>query len=130
MSLEVLISLLEVESTLKAFAKDKIPGPDGWTFEFYLHFLPLLSPEIVNAMEDSHISGIDPNALNTTYLTLIPKKEHPDSLNDYRPIYLCNLLYKLISKIIAERLKSFMGKFISVEQFSFLLDRQIIDVMG
>ena len=119
-SLEVLISLLEVESTLKAFAKDKSPRPDGWTSEFYLHFLPLRGPEIVNAMEDSHISGIDPNALNTTYLTLIPKVDRPSSFVEYRPIALCNLLYKLMSKIIAGRIKGALGRSISAEQFGFL----------
>ena len=68
--------------------------------------------------------------MNSTYLTLIPKKDHPDTFDDYWPISLCNLLYMLISKIIAEILKLFLGKYISEEQFAFLLDRQIIDVLG
>lgn len=90
----------------------------------------MLGVELVQAIEDTKCSGVIPDNLNTTYLTLIPKLDRPVSVGDYRPIALCNLLYKLITKIIAERLKPVLGKFISVEQFGFLPNRQILHAVG
>ena len=73
--------------------------------------------------------GMIPETLNSTYLTLIPKMDRPSSFGDYRPIALCNLLYKLITNIITECLKPFLGLHISPKQFGFLHDRQILDVV-
>ena len=81
-------------------------------------------------MEESCSQRKISELLNSTYLSLIPKKDHSDSFNDYRPISLCNLLYKLITKIIAERLKPYLGKFISEEHFTFFLDIQITNAVG
>ena len=86
--------------------------------------------EMVAAIEDSWLSSTIPNSLNNTFLTLIPKVDRPSSFGDYRPIALCNLFYKMISKIIAERLKPYLGLHISPEQFGFLHDRHILDVVG
>ena len=63
----------EVENTLKGFALDKSPGLDGWTMEFYLHFFNMLGMELVQAIGDSRISGVIPDKLNSTYLTLVPR---------------------------------------------------------
>ena len=68
--------------------------------------------------------------LNSIYLTLIPKKDHPNSFNDLRCINLSNLLYKFVSNIIEERMNPFLGNFIMEEQISFFPDRKIIDVVG
>jgi hypothetical protein len=68
--------------------------------------------------------------LNATFLALIHKKENPSSFGDFRPTYLCNLVYKIITKIIAKRIKSIMSFGISKEQFGFLEGRQITDVIG
>lgn len=124
------ITLKEVEATLEVFAKDKILGPDDWTVKFFLKFLDLLGPELVEAIEDTRVSGVNLEELKKTYLTLIPKVDRPTSFADYRPIALCNLLYKLITKIIVEQLKAFLREFVSPEQFDFLLNRQILDVVG
>ena len=74
--------------------------------------------------------GSIPDNLNTTYLTLISKVDRPSSFAEYRPIALCNLLYKLVTKIIVGRMKETLGRFITQEQFGFLPDRQILDAAG
>ena len=64
------------------------------------------------------------------FLALIPKKDKPWTFADFRPISLCNLLYKLIAKVIAGRLKPFLDLGISQEQYGFLKDRQISEPIG
>lgn len=125
-----LVSMAEVERSLKAYAKDKSPGPDGWTIEFYLQFFDFLGGELVASIEDARVSGVIPESLNVTFLTLIPKVDRPLSFSEYRPIALCNLLYKLISKIIASCMKEVLGRFILAEQFGFLPGKQIMDAAG
>jgi hypothetical protein len=69
-------------------------------------------------------------ALNSTFITLIHKKNEPNSFEEIRPISPCNLIYKLISKILANGLKGMLSKVILEEQFGFLFNRQIHDVVG
>ena len=107
------VTLNELESALKSFNKDRSPGPDGWPVEFYLHFFNLLGPTLVQMVDYTRTSGYIPSSLNSTFITLIPKKDKPRTFADFRPISLCNLLYKLIAKVIAGRLKPFLDSGIS-----------------
>ena len=123
-------TLKEVEDVLKGFKKDKSPGPDGWAVEFYLHFFDLVGKDILNVIEHSRLEGRVIGALNATFITLIPKCDKPTTLAEYRPISLCNLIYKTFSKLAAIRLKVVLDKVISKHQFGFLHDRQIIEPIG
>ena len=69
--------------------------------EFFLAFFDILGTELVNMVEASRLEGRVTPSLNSTFIALIPKKEKPFSFADYRPISLCNLVYKLISKVAA-----------------------------
>jgi len=69
-------------------------------------------------------------AYNTTFIALIPKEENPTTFEKFRPISLCNYIYKIISKVIARRLKSVLSKQISREQFGFLEGRWIQKEVG
>jgi hypothetical protein len=110
--------------------KDKSPGPDGWTQELFQHFFEIMGLDMLNAVEESRLTGKIPGALNATFFTLIPKSSKPVNFNDFRPIALCNFMYKVISKTIANRLKDTLAKCISFEQFGFLKDRLIYDAVG
>ena len=66
-------------------------------------------------------------SLNTTFITLIPKIKHPKKVVDFRPISLCNVIYKLISKVVVNRLKKFLAQAIPESQSDFLSRRLITD---
>uniref|UniRef100_A0A0V0GMI2 Putative ovule protein n=1 Tax=Solanum chacoense TaxID=4108 RepID=A0A0V0GMI2_SOLCH len=66
-------------------------------------------------------------SFNATFIVLIPKKDGAEELKDFRPISLIGGVYKIISKLITERLKSVVGKLIDEHQMAFLKGRQIMD---
>lgn len=123
------ITLEELEGTVKWFKKDKNPGSDGWLVEFYLAFLELLGQDLLAVIEESRLTGHIYPPINYTYLALIPKTDSPSSFNDFRPISLCNYLYKIISKIIANRITPILSNHISLEQFASLHHRHIQDAI-
>jgi hypothetical protein len=81
-------------------------------------------------VEDTRISGRIPQSLNSTFIELIPKVDKPETLDEFRPISLCNCAYKIVSKIIARRLKKILSKNISEQQFGFLEGRRIREAIG
>ena len=109
------VTIAEIESALHSFKKDRSPGPDGWPAEFYIHFFGLLGKDLLAAIEHTRVSGCVPPSLNSTFLAMIPKKDKPITFADFRPISLCNLLYKLISKVIVVHLKPHLDTHISRE---------------
>eukprot|EP00253_Pinus_taeda_P001598 PITA_01598 len=120
----------EFESTMKNMGKDKSPGPDGWTIELFLHFFDLIGSEITEVVEESRLKGEIYRPFNSTFIVLIPKKDEPETFEDFRPISLCNCIYKIIAKVIASRLVPILSKNISMEQFGFLEGRQIHEAIG
>jgi len=66
-------------------------------------------------------------SLNVTFIALIPKEEHSQTLDKFRPIALCNVIYKIISKVIASQLKPLLPLLISLEQSSYVEGRKITD---
>jgi len=124
------VSEEELKEALLSFQKDKSPGPDGWTIEFLLELYEFLGNDILKVVEDSRTSGRLPASFNSTFIALIPKIDNPSSLDDFRPISLCNCIYKVISKIIARRIKRILSSNISMEQFGFLKGRQIHEAIG
>jgi hypothetical protein len=81
-------------------------------------------------VEESRLKGIISRGLNSTFLALIPKVNKPLTFGDFRPISLCNLCYKVITKIIANRIKPILSRSLSEEQLGFLKGRQIQDAIG
>jgi len=124
------ISEEELKEVLGSFQKDKSPGPDGWTIEFFLDLYEFLGSDLMAVIEDSRVTGRLPASFNSTFIALIPKSDNAETLNEFRPISLCNCIYKIISKVIARRLKKNLSNNISAEQFGFLEGRQIHEAIG
>jgi hypothetical protein len=78
-------------------------------------------------LEEFYNKGVLPKAVNASFLTLIPKGDHPQRLMDYRPICLIGCIYKILSELLANRLKGVIGKLISKNQTGFVPGRQILD---
>lgn len=117
----------ELNQVIKSMKGDKSLGPDGWTVEFFAHFIDIFQEDLLQIVEESRKKGYIHPHLNSTYISFIPKKSEAETFTDYRPISLCNLTYKIISKIIENRLKVSLSKFISPEQYEFLNNRIIHD---
>ena len=81
----------------------KAPGPDGFTTNFFHLFWEQIKLEVWDLVEESRTLLWILPSLNKTFLTLIPKEENSSTPDKYRPTALCNVIYKLISKVIANR---------------------------
>ena len=82
------VSEEELKATLLSFQKDKSPYPDRWTVEFFLAGYDIIGPDLLLLVEETRVNGVLHLPLNSTFLTLIPKKDKTESLEDYRPISL------------------------------------------
>ncbi|RVW99041.1 Transposon TX1 uncharacterized 149 kDa protein [Vitis vinifera] len=125
--LEIPLSEGEVFSTLSDLGKDKAPGPNGFTMAFWLFCWDVVKIEIMGFFREFHERGKFVKSLNATFLVLVLKKGGAEDLKDFRPISLVGSLYKLLAKVLANRIKKVMGKVISESQNAFVEDRQILD---
>lgn len=105
---------------MKEMPNGKVPGPDGFTIEFYKACWDIIKTEVWEVVEDSRRSSSFLKSLNSTFITLTPKEEEANTPSKFHPIALCNVLYKLISKVIANRLKTILPGIISEEQSSYV----------
>jgi hypothetical protein len=95
----------EITSSLNQMAPTKAPGPDGFSACFYQQNWGTIHGKVCNAiLHFLNFSDMDVK-INSTYVALVPKIVSPASVSDFRPISLCNVIYKLISKVLANRLK-------------------------
>lgn len=117
----------ELEEAIKQMQRVTAPGPDGFTVDFFVHFWDLFKQDILQIVEASRTKGGILKAFNATFLTLIPNEEGADAPSLFRPISLCNVIYKITSKIIANRIKPLLPDLISEEQSGFVAGRQILD---
>ncbi|CAK8579668.1 unnamed protein product [Lathyrus sativus] len=106
---------------------DKSPGPDGFNPAFYQKFWHLCGDDIWVAAKNWLDRGFFPDSLNETNICLIPKCTNPHTMKDLRPISQCNVIYKLVSKLLANRLELCLGKCVSEEQSAFVKGRSILD---
>lgn len=107
----------------------KAPGPDGYTVEFFKETCAIIGDDVTAAVQSFFILGFRPKGLNSTILALTPKKIEAKEMKDYRPISCCNVLYKVISKLLANRLKSILAKCISVNQSAFIKERLLMEIV-
>lgn len=99
---------------------DKSPGPDGLNPRFYQHYWSLVEEEVTRFIQGVLVTrDFDPD-LNETSIVLIPKKSNPEVITDLRPIALCNMIFRILSKVLANRLRPIFHKIISENQGAFI----------
>ncbi|XP_026417308.1 uncharacterized protein LOC113312787 [Papaver somniferum] len=117
----------DVFQVVKDMASWCSPGPDGFRAGFYHVNWDIVGNDVVQAVQSFFSSGYMPREFNKTYLSLIPKNDKAKYPADFRPIGLCNTIYKIISKILANRIKPYLKRIISPFQSAFVPGRAIQD---
>ena len=125
--LEAPFSADDIWAALQDMGDLKAPGADGIPSIFYKRFWALVGDKVKQEVLNVLNGGFSPQGWNDTVVVLIPKTNKPEKLKDLRPISLCNVAYKLISKAIANRLKDLLPDIISQFQSAFVPGRLITD---
>ncbi|GKE08990.1 RNA-directed DNA polymerase, eukaryota [Tanacetum coccineum] len=117
----------EIKRAVWDCGTDKAPGPDGFTFGFYRRFWYLIESDVYDAVRYFFTYDDIPKGCNSSFIALIPKIPDANLVKDFRPISLVGSLYKIISKILANRLVGVLGDIVSEVQSAFIADRHILD---
>ncbi|GJZ18722.1 RNA-directed DNA polymerase, eukaryota [Tanacetum coccineum] len=125
--LESSITREEIRNAVWGCGENKSPGPDGFTFEFFGKFWSVVGLDFCIAVEWFFDHASFSIGCNSSFIYLISKSLDPKSVCDYRPISLIGSMYKVITKILANRLSMVISDLISDVQTTFLPNRQILD---
>ena len=117
----------EIKDGLWALKAFRAPRSDGLHVGFYKRFWMITEKSVEEVVKEVFERGCVPFYLNKTLITLIPKHSGADSLRSFRPISLCNIVYKVISKIIVARLRPFLDSLISLLQAAFVSGQKRVD---
>ena len=112
----------EIEQALKQMHPMKALGPDGMPPLFYQHFWPTVKSIVIQTVLDFLNNGVAPPKFHETHIVLIPKIKNPERVTDYRHISLCNVAYKLASKVVANRLKLVLQDIVCENQSAFVAE--------
>ena len=95
----------EILSVVRDMEGDKAPGPDGFSMAFFHHCWSVVEKDVLVAFEEFYQHCKFEKSLNATFIALIPKKNDASNIRDFRPISLVGSLYKILAKVLANRLK-------------------------
>ncbi|XP_048494804.1 uncharacterized protein LOC125494938 [Beta vulgaris subsp. vulgaris] len=120
-------SLEEIDSAVTACNSKKAPGPDGYNFGFIKAAWNIIKTDVYLLVQEFWQTGKLPKGSNMAFITLIAKIKNPNGFKDYRPISMVGSIYKIIAKLLTQRLKQVMSSLVGPLQTSFIEDRQILD---
>ncbi|XP_060195114.1 uncharacterized protein LOC132624337 [Lycium barbarum] len=117
----------EIYAAILDMPKEKAPGVDGFPIEFFTRNWEIVKKEVIEAVQNFFSTRkLDPT-VNCTAVTLVPKKQTPTHVKDYRPIACCTTIYKIIAKVLTSRLKTVIDGLIGCCQSAFIEGRHILD---
>lgn len=102
---------------------DKVSGPNVCPLSFFQHFWDVVRESVIQFVKEAFRRGTILEEMNKVAICLLPKIEEIESLSNFHPIALCNVLIKIISKVLASRLQSVMHKLTGKFQSSFISGR-------
>ncbi|KAK0574015.1 hypothetical protein LWI29_017005 [Acer saccharum] len=117
----------EIRDVCFSLHPNKAPGPDGFNAHFFKKTWDIVGEDVINAIQKFFRSGHFLKEINATILALVPKVPNPSKMKDFRPISCCNTLYKIIAKIIANRIKPCLPDIINPSQSAFVAGRSTGD---
>ena len=117
----------EVFAAIKSLGQEKAPGPDGFPMVFFYKFWNMLKIDVMQVVSEFYHHASFDWRLNATFITLLPKIDQVEDVKDFRPISLLSSTYKIVSKVLASRLKKLLPKLPSEHQSAYIKGRQIAD---
>jgi len=117
------ITLQEVDYVVMKMKEDTTPGLNGFTTNFFHACWDMLNMDVLDIVEESCNHQWALPSLSATFITLIPKEENDAVPSKYRPITLCNVTYKIITKVIENMIKPLLPLLISPEQTCYVEGR-------
>ncbi|KAK3187757.1 hypothetical protein Dsin_027318 [Dipteronia sinensis] len=125
--LERPFTIEEVQEAVSSCDGNKAPGQDGMNLNFIKANWEVIQEDFLRFIHEFYKEGAIVEELNKTFIALIPKGGRPETMSDFQPISLVGSMYKVLAKILANRLKSIMDTVIGETQMAFVKKRQIID---
>ncbi|XP_026383602.1 uncharacterized protein LOC113279107 [Papaver somniferum] len=125
--LDVIPSTEEIKKTLFEMDPDSSPGPNGYSGSFYKACWHIIQDDVVNAVQFCWRRRFIPKGLNSNFIVLLSKVEGARSPNQFRPIGLSNVSFKIFTKIISSRISTLMHKLISPRQAAYIKGKNIQD---
>ncbi|MFS7913005.1 putative RNA-directed DNA polymerase [Helianthus anomalus] len=126
-SLVAVFSKEEIKVAVWDCGSNRAPGPDGFNFHFIKHFWDIFEDDFKQVLDEFHSNRSVSRGCASAFITLIPKVRDPSNLGEYRPISLVGAINKVVSKVLANRLKKVLGSVISDNQSAFLSGKFILD---
>lgn len=121
-----LFSVADVREAIFSIPNDKAPGPDGFSMGFYKSAWSIVGEDVTKVVLNFFHSGKILGKINATNIALVPKTKCPQQVADYRLISCCNVIYKVISKLVSKRLNEVLHLLVSDAQTAYVSGRSII----
>ena len=119
----------ELKDTLWGCGSNKSERPDGINFKFIKRFWNFVKPDVLRFLDEFYVNGSFPKGCNASFIVLIPKVTNPQSLDEYKPISLIGCMYKIVAKLLTNRLKKIMPILIDERQSAFIEGRHLLQIV-
>jgi len=120
----------EIDLVIRSLPNGHAPGPDGFNGLFIKKCWEILKGDFTRLFNDFFTSNIDLRSINSSIIALIPKKDNPETVDDFRPISLLNYTLKCITKLLSTRLQSVILQLVHQNQYGFIKGRTIQDCLA
>jgi len=117
----------EIRDAIFDMEHNKEPGPDGFPAEFYQQFWDVIKGDLMNMFHDLHKGDLPLFSLNFGVITLLLKTQEASKIQQYRPICLLNVSFKIFTKVATTRINSVANHIVSLSQTAFMRGRNILE---